>query len=584
MSDLANNLNSLWAKLLIDELVRCGVTQFCIAPGSRSTPLVAAAARNKRVRITVHTDERGAGFFAVGYGRATGRPAAVITTSGTAVANLVPAVVESSMDHVPMILLTADRPPELRDCGANQTIQQMGMFSSYLRWQFDVPCPAPEIDPAFLLSTIDQAWYRAAGSPAGPVHLNCMYREPLGPDDREIIIDLSRWPGLTRWATTDQPFTSHARSLPLADPSAVALLAEKFSRAVHPLLVVGELRTRRERVAVGELAKRLHWPMLADISSGLDRGAGTAFLAHDLLPSDSDIQDGLRPDCCLQIGGRVTSSRLISLLAETDLTHFSLVNDHPRRQDPNYRLTDRIQSDLVLFCEQFAPTPNRAWIEWQSHWSLNSQKMQQAIDAAVAGESLTEPGICRALSRLIDPEHALFLASSMPIRYMSMYAAGDGTLKTVQSNRGASGIDGTIASAAGFATGSNRPVTLLIGDQAFLHDLNSLLLLRSSPQPVTIVLLNNDGGRIFEHLPIARYPELLNDYFVASHGLKFDQAAAQFGLPYYDPKTLPEFRDAYLTARQSGRASVIELAVDARLSETKHRQIKQAVTAMLRRE
>lgn len=582
MNDSTSRLNSLWAKLMIDELVRCGVTQFCVAPGSRSTPLVAAAARHERASIIVHTDERGAGFFAVGYGRAAGKPAAVITTSGTAVANLLPAVVESSMDNVPMVLLTADRPPELRDCGANQTIRQVGIFSNYPRWQFDLPCPDSSIDPAFLLTTVDQAYSRAVNVPAGPVHLNCMYREPLGPDDLEVLIDLARWPALTRWVRTNEPFTHYLQASQGIDLAELAALESRFSHTKRPLLVVGELRTERERTAVAELADRLGWPVLADITSGLLSRTGAVVAGSDLLLADPEYRARIAPDGCLRIGGRTSSSRLTTLLAEADLKEYALVSDHSGRRDPQHRVSTRIVAEVSEFCRQFAPVTGIAQPGWRAHWPSGSSKFQAVIDTVLEDDSISEPSACRILSRMLQPDHGLFLASSMPIRFMDMYAAPEGRLDKVQCNRGASGIDGTIASAVGYATGLARPVTLLIGDQAFLHDLNSLLLLRSVSQPVIVVMMNNDGGHIFDHLPIARQTDLLDKYFAAPHGMKFDKVASQFGLSYHGPKTLPAFQDAYQLARQSGRSALIELVIDFKLSRTKYRETQHAVATLLR--
>src|SRR5690606_37386344 len=194
--------NRLWADLLVEELVRCGVGLFCLAPGSRSTPLVQAVAANPEARPLMHFDERGTAFAALGYARATGRPAAWVTTSGTAVANGLPAVVEASVDGVPLVLLTADRPPELRDTGANQTIPQPALFGEFVRWRFDLPAPAAEIDPAFVLTTADQAVHRAVGRPRGPVHLNCMFREPLAAEAMDDV-------RLAGWRVSGEPYTRY---------------------------------------------------------------------------------------------------------------------------------------------------------------------------------------------------------------------------------------------------------------------------------------------------------------------------------------------------------------------------------------
>src|SRR5215217_679930 len=243
--------NRLWAYLIVEELLRCGIDFFCVAPGSRSTPLVAALAANEKARSLIHFDERGTAFAALGYARATGRPAAWITTSGTAVANGLPAVVEAATDGVPMILLTADRPPELRQTGANQTIDQPDIFGDYVRWRFDLPAPDPGIDPAMVLTTVDQAAYRASRTPQGPVHLNLMFREPFLPDPDEY---LDKLPAPACWQKSGEPYTRYAATKPSVDPDEVERLWEALRPVERGLIVAGRLPSRKQGEAVLRLA------------------------------------------------------------------------------------------------------------------------------------------------------------------------------------------------------------------------------------------------------------------------------------------------------------------------------------------
>src|ERR671920_355220 len=260
--------NRLWANLIVEELVRCGVDFFCVAPGSRSTPLVAALAANDRARSLVHFDERGTAFAALGYARATGRPAAWITTSGTAVANGLPAVVEASTDGVPMILLTADRPPELRQTGANQTIDQPDIFGDFVRWRFDLPAPDPGMDPAMVLTTVDQAAYRAGRAPHGPVYLNLMFREPFlsDPEDEHVLS------GPSSWAQSDEPYTRYAATKSAVDWMGIQGLWETLRPVRRGLVVAGRLASRKQGEAVMRLADALGWPLLPDIGSQVRLG------------------------------------------------------------------------------------------------------------------------------------------------------------------------------------------------------------------------------------------------------------------------------------------------------------------------
>lgn len=568
----APRANLLWATLLVEELARNGVDFFCVAPGSRSTPLVAALAANERARSLVHFDERGTAFAAVGFARATGRPAAWITTSGTAVANGLPAVVEAATDGVPMVLLTADRPPELRQTGANQTIDQPEIFGDYVRWRFDLPAPDESVDPAVVLTTVDQAVYRARRSPSGPVHLNLMFREPFlpGPDE-ELAAP-------ARWRESGGPYTRYAATRPALDLREVEDLWEALRPVERGLLIAGRLPSRKHGEAVLRLADSLGWPLLPDVGSQLRLGAASKNLVqyYDALLANDGFEQAHPPGAVLHFGGRSLSKRLERFLAASRPDPYVVVRENPFRLDPGHRVTHSVEADVVDLCTALAQAAERrppaAAASWAASWREASERVDGYLDRVFEETgNLNEPLVARLVSRHIPEGHALCVASSMPVRDLDTFAASDGAPAPVAANRGASGIDGTVATAAGFARGSGRPVTLLIGDLALLHDLNSLALLRGLP--VTVVVLNNDGGAIFSFLPVARHKAFFEPYFGTPQGLSFEHAAAMFGLNYEHPRSAAEVIETYRAGCERNGPTLIEVRTDRAENVELHRRI-----------
>ncbi len=578
------SLNLKWGHLIIEELIRNGVDYWCLSPGSRCTPLTCAVAANKRAVSRLHFDERGAAFHSLGYARASGRPAALVCTSGTAAANYLPAIVEASADTVPMVVLTADRPPELRDCGANQAIDQVGMFGKYVRRQVDMPCPDESISPEFVLTTIDQAVYRAMRPPAGPVHINCMFREPFLPDDAPTH-PFSGDEGNDRWRQGREPFTGHTLPKSIVDSDRLSELASLLNRTSAGLLVVGTLKNATQRAAVQRLSVKLGWPTLPDIASGLRLGCESpnTIPYYDLLLSSGVFDRAGRPEVVLHIGDRMVSKRLPAFLSELSPRHYIMVADHPRRHDLVHRVTDRLESDLVSFCDSIVsgiePRPDRQFVETLKRASdAVAETLRAKLDET---ENLTEPGCARLICRHLADNSGLFLANSMPVRDMDVFADTGGTAAPLACNRGASGIDGTVASAAGFAVGLGRPVTLLVGDLALLHDLNSLAILKTVTEPVVVVVINNNGGGIFSFLPIARRSEIFEPFFGASHDLTFEKAAALFDLDYHHPRTAPEFASCYRQAQAAGCHALIEVTTDRSENLTLHNDILRQVSNAL---
>lgn len=572
--------NRLWAHLIVEELVRCGVDFFCVSPGSRSTPLVAALSANPKAKPLVHFDERGSAFAALGYARATGRPAAWITTSGTAVANGFPAIVEASTDGVPMLCITADRPPELRQTGANQTIVQPNIFGDYARWSFDLPAPDLSVDPASVLTTVDQAVYRARRAPKGPVHLNTMFREPFL-NEPEVQGEVNY--GLDSWNESEEPYTRYADTRPSVDVEEVRRLWEKLRLARHGLIIAGRLETKAQGDAVARLAEALGWPLLTDISSQLRLGNDRQRVAYyDALLTDGHFWEGHRPDAVVHFGGRPLSKRLEQALARAAPENYMVVRDNPFRLDPNHRVTQSVEADVVSFCaalsEAAEKNPGKPLPGWSAVWLEASEKVGDLLDERLAGkEELSEPSVARLISRHIPEGHGLVLASSMPIRDMDTFAAADGPAVPVAANRGASGIDGTVSTAAGFARGLGEPVTVIIGDLALLHDLNSLAMLRDLP--VVVVAINNDGGGIFSFLPVVRQEKIFEPYFGTPHGLDFKAAAGMFGLEYGQPDSAVEFVKAYQSACALQAPTLIEVKTNREENTALHRELLEKSTA-----
>lgn len=625
-----SGINQIWADLLVEELIRAGVGLFCLAPGSRSAPLALAAAANPRAECVMHYDERGTAFCALGYGRAARRPAAWITTSGTAVANGMPAVVEASMDGVPMLLVTADRPPELRAAGANQTIDQVKIFGNYVRWQFDLPAPDPAIDPAVVLTTADQAVYRARRMPAGPVHLNVMYREPLvsNPDSSRYAAYLD---GLRAWRDSEKPYTRYGSvtdisktpvsghdsaadisETPAAGSGAVENISEILTtysfdaprleslihdlrRAKRGLVVAGRFHTRTQADAVRRLASELDWPLLPDVCSqlrfsgaspadwhtdGVAEGGATAS-RYDLALASEAFRASHAPDAVLYFGGAAVSKRLHAWLADVRPALFAVVRESPDRMDPGHCVTAYIETGIVPFCRSvmdYLKTGQGASEEtgnkdWTASWAAASDTVARTMDEHMP-DDLSEPAVARLLSQHTPDQATLVLASSMPIRDMDMFGDAAGRAPFVAANRGASGIDGTVATAVGLAYGRRSPVVLVAGDLALLHDLNSLALAASAPEPVVIVAINNHGGGIFSFLPVARCGEAFEPMFGTPHPWCFEQAARMFGLGYDHVRDMDALSEAYASALPYGESRIIEVTTDRDENLQLHRRLE----------
>jgi 2-succinyl-5-enolpyruvyl-6-hydroxy-3-cyclohexene-1-carboxylate synthase len=583
MTIYKENLNILWGSLLVEELIRNGINYFCLSPGSRSTPLTVAVARNPKAEPAVIYDERAAAFHALGYSRATGKPAVLICTSGTAAANYFPAIVEASLDLIPMIVLSADRPPEKIDTGANQTIRQSKMYGDYVRWFFDLPCPTAEIPPQMVLTTINHCIYKSLTQPPGPVHLNCQFREQLVPVRRKIPPDYLR--DLDLWNRHSHPYTSYSLSAMLPEEQIRKDLLKIIRKTSKGLLVVGRLHSDEEKLAVRSFSRKLDWPVFTDILSGQRLGNGSENLLpyFDLMLLAEHLHQKYQPDTIIHMGDQPASKRYLQFVDKNPPRNYISLLPHSFRSDPTHRVTWRMETGLREFCEQFSHS-NSVQIDrkWLGFLKKCSHSVGRFLDSQLKKNgNLSEPAIARLISQLIPKEHSLFLASSLPIREVDMFADPGGNPIPISANRGVSGIDGTIASALGYARGRNKPLTLLIGDLAFLHDLNSLSLISAQKIPITIVLINNRGGGIFSFLPIADFKEVFEPFFGTPHHYSFAETARQFELTYSLPGNTGEFETAYQKAVKSRKSTLIEVQTNRQDNVEFHSRLYDQIRSIL---
>lgn len=543
-----DSMNALWSQLIVEELVRLGVRDFCIAPGSRSTPLTLAAATHPDVQTHLHFDERGLGFLALGLSQSALRPVVVIVTSGSAVANLLPAVVEAKQSGIPLWLLTADRPAELIGIGANQAIPQQQIFSHYPVHQCLLPPPDNEISPTWLLGALDQAAFQQQQH-LGPVHINCPFREPLYPDGKNHL-PTNAMRGLASWFHQTTPWTQYiaARSVCKTDPRWTEISKHRG------LIIVGRIQDPAEARAIADWAHTTGWPVIADIQSQLRFHPETLQFADLALHHPAFKQALAQADTLIVFGCRLTSKRVQQFINQ-HTWHTCWQIDHQSEQlDNGLTVQQRFVCTPSQWCQQHVISEANLWFPVE----IWDQRIAQTIESQLP--KWGEITLCHQLNqrRLCQ----LFISNSMPIRLLDMLGKKGKQPQRVFTNRGASGIDGLIATAAGVARAQTElPTTLLIGDTAALFDLNSLALLRQVSQPFVVIIINNDGGNIFHLLPVPEVNGIREQYYQLPHGLTFEHAAAQFQLGYQSIDDADGFAKAYETALQHPMTTILECIV-----------------------
>ena len=532
--------NRRWAAVILEALSRHGVQHVCIAPGSRSTPLTLAAAENRAFIHHTHFDERGLGHLALGLAKSSGQPVAVIVTSGTAAANLYPALIEAGLTGERLILLTADRPPELIDCGANQAIRQQGMFASHPAQTLSLPRPGEEIPARWLVSAVDNAMAR---SPTGGVHINCPFAEPLYGEMDDT--GLAWQQALGDWWQDDQPWLREA-------PGAQSeKQRDWFSwRQKRGVVVAGRMGAAAGK-KVAEWAQTLGWPLISDVLSQ----TGQPLPCADLWLGNNDaVSELAQAQIVVQFGSSLTGKRLLQWQAACNPDEYWLVDSLPGRLDPAHHRGRRLMSDIESWLSLHPAQTRQPWAEVVPALSARAWR---AVEAR--REAFGEAQLAHRISDYLPEQGQLFVGNSMVVRLidaLGQLPAG----YPVYSNRGASGIDGLISTAAGVQRGSARPTLAIIGDLSALYDLNGLALLRQVSAPLVLVVVNNNGGQIFSLLPTP--PEQREAFYTLPQNVNFSHAAQMFGLGYARPESWQQLDAAMSEAWRRPAATVVELVVN----------------------
>ncbi len=566
--------NATWCATLVDEWVRAGLTDAVVCPGSRSTPLALALASRSEVSIHVHHDERAGAFTALGLGLVTGRPAVVVTTSGTAAVEAHPAVVEADLACVPLLVATADRPPELHDVGAPQTVDQRSLFGRAVRWYFQ---PGPP-DPAAMGSwrsmgarPVAEATGGAAGP--GPVHLDLAFREPLLGEPADLS------PGRGDGA----PWHSVGGRRLALDRSGTERLAELLGEG--PGVVVAGAGAGDPEVVLA-LADAVGWPVLADPRSGCRRGHPAVIAYADAILRHGPTAAELRPAAVLRLGAPPASKVLATWLKESDARQVA-VDGHGRWYDADRSAAHVLHADPTAVASALSRLIDGAPGSWLAGWAAADAAAEAAVARVLDGRpDPTEPGVAHAVSAASAAAGArLVVSSSMPIRDVEWFGGKTGPLP-VLANRGANGIDGVLSTAVGVALAGRRgrwPTVALLGDVALLHDSNALLGLAGREVDLTVVVVDNDGGGIFSFLPpaAALAPERFEQLFGTPHGVDLAGLVRAHGLALSEPTSAAEVRSAVDAAIAAGGTQVIRVRTDRAANVAFHDELHAAVVAAL---
>jgi 2-succinyl-5-enolpyruvyl-6-hydroxy-3-cyclohexene-1-carboxylate synthase len=579
-----------WARAFVDELARVGVREVVVAPGSRSTPLVLAFAGDGRFRVRVHLDERSAGFFALGVGKASGMPAAVVTTSGTATANLHGAVIEAAQGEAPLLVLTADRPHRLRGADANQAIDQTRLYGPHVRAFFEVAPPTLE-GPALrhLRTLAARAVLAAREAPAGPVHVNFPFDKPLEPaaPSDEAAAFASEHPLAAGGRGEARPFVAVAPARRVATQEELGRLRATLAAARRGVVVAGpSAEPDRDGPAATALASAAGFPLLADPLSGARFGpSGGALVVgeYDLILREGDVRARLAPDLVVRTGASPTSAALQRWLEDHNGVTHVVLDGGGRWKDHASVATHYVRADAADALHHLAgEIACDADPSWADAWRRCASVTRGALAADARGEP-HEGHVLATVASSLPAGTVLFVSSSMPVRDLDAFGPPREDALRVLGNRGASGIDGIVSTAFGVsaASGGDRPVVCVLGDVALFHDQNGLLWQREPDARVVFVLVDNDGGGIFHMLPVRDHEPHFTRLFATPHGLDFRHAAALHGISLRDVDAAG-LGAALTDALAAGRTCILRVRGDRDTNARRHREVAEAVARSVR--
>lgn len=585
----------------VDELQRSGLRHAVICPGSRSTPLALTFASIPAIRSWMHVDERSAAFFALGLAKRLNQPVALLCTSGTAAANFLPAIVEAHLTHVPLLVLTSDRPPELRDCGAPQAIDQNRLYGTHVKWFVEVALPEASNESLRYIRTIAcRAMAKAQAMPTGPVHLNMPFREPLMPapiPGEPLPPEAAREPLAWHGRANNYPYTEvyNEQHQKVIDEGLVRKLAKKIGSNPRGLLIVGP-QTDLELVdPLLLLARKTGYPILADALSQLRGRTGDDDLvisSYDAFLRDEHFSAQYAPQLVLRFGAMPTSKPvLLYLKRHAAICAQIIIDGQESWEEPSQLAAQVIQANPAVLCQQLNAKPvpfqqaegERA--TWTSVWLKTDRITRQVISAASEDfPDLFEGCVFTELAKLLPARSLLYAGNSMPVRDMDTFFWPRAYDLLCLGNRGANGIDGVISSALGAsaAGGPEETTVLVIGDLSFFHDLNGLLAARLHGLDLLIVLINNDGGGIFSFLPQAAYQEHFEQLFGTPTGLDFRPVVEMYGGTFQRIADWEMFRRALKAGLARSGLRVIEVPTERESNVMMHRQLWQVVTGALK--
>ncbi|WP_270179679.1 2-succinyl-5-enolpyruvyl-6-hydroxy-3-cyclohexene-1-carboxylic-acid synthase [Alkalihalobacillus sp. CinArs1] len=558
---------SKYVGAFVDELSRSGVNDVVISPGSRSTPLAMVIANHPTITSWVHVDERSAGFFALGIAKAQKKPVALLCSSGTAGANYYPAVIEAAQSKIPLLILTADRPPELRDNGAPQAIDQNQLFGSFPKWYMEASMPdASQSLIRYIRTVASRASAISLQAPSGPVHLNFPFRDPLVPDlSDETIYQEGR--------ANDEPWvTVPGNSININDleiASYVEMLMKKKG-----LIVVGPQEDKGLSDAVRKLSEATGFPIFADpLSNCRDMNNPMVIESYDaLLKGESKT---LKPEVVIRFGAMPISKAYMQYIDKLEDVH-QIVVDEAGWRDPTLNSSHMVVASPFSFCQQLLENldkdSKRVDYEWSELWQTINKK---ATDVLLADQSeMFEGHIFKELANLLSEESLLFVGNSMPIRDLDNFFLPKHGSPTIMGNRGANGIDGVVSTALGASVSFDYSV-LIIGDLSFYHDMNGLLLGKLYGLNLTIIVMNNDGGGIFSFLPQAEkeHEKHFERLFGTPIGLDYRHAAALYGATFERASSWEEFNELFHASKNHKGLNIIEIPTDRNLNKVLHRDV-----------
>lgn len=561
---LSENINRVWSSLIIDEFVKNKITHFYLSPGMRNAPLIAALSHFEKfhpeLRLYLCMDERAAAYRALGYSKSTGKPSVLVCTSGTAMANYMPAVVEAKKSNLPLIVLSADRPPELTFCDDNQTMDQTKFYGDYVQGEMGLGAPSIDISPLALTSSLSNLIHKSLYPQKGPVHFNCAFREPLEKTVQSL-------PSAYLKLAQDQiarrgPCTRYMSSSTTPSPQDLEEIADLLKNSQSGLLVIGSLNPYDETEEVKSFIKKLNWPVYFDVSSSLKYSFN---LTDNALPTfdHPEVQEALvknPPETVLHIGGRLTSKHYYSFLKQVPSINLMTLSRNIEKEDPSHHTKMRINADInssIRALNNLLPE-NLPQKKLQIDFAAFTQQKIKLIDEG----PLAYPSISKTIVEKIKNDSILYIGNSTVVRSFDAYFSHDNRKNlTIATNRGVSGIEGFLASSIGFIDGKQKEVYLIIGDVAFIHDLNSLYFLKGLTIPLKIILINNDGGGIFTLLPIHKEEEVLK-YITSPHGQTFEKAAGLAGIRYLPVKNREELNTNLQELQESKSHALMEIFID----------------------